>query len=86
MSIFDLRNLGLVTAVKLKSKIKTMAFSGDETIIAFALDNKVKMILNPLKANEIKVFGPGFDKYKFLKYISDIMLDDYTEHKPEMDQ
>lgn len=85
MSIFDLHNLGLVTAIKLKSKIKSLAFTSDESTIVFAVENDLKCIKNPLKVSEVRIFGPEFEKFKFMKYITDIMLSNTPLHDEEMD-
>ncbi|CAG9333027.1 unnamed protein product [Blepharisma stoltei] len=94
LTVFDLKNFGFITGIKTKNKIRAMEFTDGEHEIVCALENVIQIIQNPLKASwfnpkkphDITIFGPSFGKYKFMKYISDIMLSETPPHNPEMDQ
>lgn len=62
-----------------------MAISPDESTIALAEDNLITLIENPLNCTEPRVYGPGDDYMNFMRYVSQIIMDETPVHDPNMD-
>ncbi|CAG9329646.1 unnamed protein product [Blepharisma stoltei] len=86
ISLWDMKNYSMISTFKLKEGIIGMAVSPDESYIVASENCDFTIMPNPLTVNYFSVYGPSGEKYKFMKYISKIMLAEYVEHDPEMDK
>lgn len=85
IDVWNIENFSKCSSIALHEKNNDLSFSVDEKEIYIGFDEYYKKLENPLKTQEIRIYGDNSNSYRFTDYLTRIISGEVPKHDIAMD-